>query len=104
MYTWRRRNKGDEQKSMIDYIVLDDILRKYVLDAKAMRGMYGGLTNYVVLAKIKMSGIWDYSRRSGKGKVSKVLASERMDRKEVKKEYERMVCERLTEARLAVRE
>ena len=36
-----------------------------------------------------MKGIWEYGRRNGKGKVRKVLASERMDRKEVKEEYER---------------
>ena len=36
--------------------------------------------------------------------MSKVLASERMDRKEMKEEYEKKVCKRRTEARLTVEE
>ena len=64
--------------------------------------MYEGTDHYVVLAKIKMKGRWEYGRKNGKGKVSKVLASERMDRKEFKEEYERKICERLTESMLTV--
>ena len=36
--------------------------------------------------------------------IGKVSASERENRKEVKEEYERKICERLTEARLTVEE
>ena len=57
-----------------------------MLDAKAVRGMYVGSDHYVVLTKTE--GRWD-SRINGKGKVSKVPGSERMDRKEVKEVYDR---------------
>ena len=36
---------------MIDYIAVDEKLRKDVLDAKAVRGMYEGSDHYVVLWK-----------------------------------------------------
>ena len=57
-----------------------------------------------MLGKIKIKGRWKYGRKNGKGKVSKVLASVRMDRKEVREEYERNVCEKLREARMTVEE
>ncbi len=37
-YTWRRREDGGEEKSFIDYIAVDERLRKDVLDAKVVRG------------------------------------------------------------------
>ena len=55
--------------------------------------MFQGSDHYTVLAKIRTRGRWEYNRSKGKGKVNKVLASEKMDRKEVKEKYERIVCE-----------
>ena len=52
-----------------------------------------------MLAKIKVNG-----SMAGKMTRCKMVASERMNRKEVKEEYERRVCKRLTEARLIVEE
>ena len=47
-------------------------------------------------------GVW---QENSKGKMSKVIASERKDRQEVKEEYERKVCERLAvEERTSVSE
>ena len=46
-------------------------------------------------AKIKKKKVrWGCGRKNGKGKVSKVLASERMNMKEFREEYERKTCER----------
>lgn len=39
-----------------------------------------------------------------RGKGRQVIASEKLDRKEVRDEYERKVCERLGEARMTVGE
>ena len=64
---------------------VDEKLRRDVLDPKAVKMMLEGCDHYAVLAKIKAKGRWGYGRENGKGKVSKVLASEKMDdRKEVK--------------------
>ncbi len=52
--------------------------------------MKGRTTVHTILAKIKMTGKWEYGRSNGKGKVKEVLASERMDRKEVRKDYRRL--------------
>ncbi len=47
-YTWRRREDGGEEKSLIDYIAVDEGLRKDVLDAKVVRGVLEGSDHYVV--------------------------------------------------------
>ncbi len=53
--------------------------------------------------QIKIRDKWEYGRSNGKGTVKMVLASERMDKKEVREEYRRKVCKRLREDRMTVR-
>ena len=103
-YTWRRRDERGKQNSVIDYITVDQKLRKDVMNAKVVRGIFQGSDHYLFLAKIRVRGRLEFSRGKGKGKVDKVVACEKMDRKEVKENYERTVCERLREARTAVGE
>ena len=86
-YTWRRRDERGEQKNMIDYTAVDQKLIKDVMDAKVVRGMFQGSDHCTVLATIRIRGRWEY-RSKGRGKVNKVLHSEKMDRKEVKEKYE----------------
>ena len=43
-----------EKKSIINYEAVDEKLRKDVLNAKAVKGMYEWLDHYVVLVKIKI--------------------------------------------------
>ncbi len=104
-YMWRRkRDERGAQKSMLNYKAVDKKMRKDALNAKVVRRMFEGSDHYTVLAKIKVRGRWEYGRSNGKEKVKKVLASEGMDRKEVREEYRRKVCERLREATMAVGE
>ena len=74
-----------------------------MLDAKVVRGMFEGSDHYILSAKIKIKGRWVYSWKNGKGKVSKVLSSGRMNRKEDREEYERMVCEKQKREKVFVR-
>ena len=39
-YTWRRVGGNEEQKGLIDYIAVDERLRKDVIDARVVRGMF----------------------------------------------------------------
>ena len=64
---------------MIDYKAVDEKLRKDVLDAKVVRGMFERSDHYTVLAQIRIRCKWEYGRSNGRGKMSKVLASERLD-------------------------
>ncbi len=41
-YAWRRRDERGEQKSMIDYIALDERVTKDVLDARVVRSTFDG--------------------------------------------------------------
>ncbi len=47
-FTWRRKEDGEEEKSLIDYIDVDERLRKVVLDAKVVRGELEGSDHYAV--------------------------------------------------------
>ncbi len=102
-YTWRRMDERDEQKSLIDYIAVDERIKKDVLDARVMRGLFDGPDHYAVVAKIQIRGRWEYSKKC-KSKGRQVIASERLDRKEVREEFEKKVCEKLGEARTTVGE
>ncbi len=49
-YTWRRGD-GGEQKSLIDYIAVDERLKRDVHNAKVVRGVLEGSDHYTVVAK-----------------------------------------------------
>ncbi len=51
-YTWRRREDVGEEESLIDYIAVDERLRKDVMDAKVVRGALEGLDHYAVVVKM----------------------------------------------------
>lgn len=88
---------------MIDYLVWDKKLRKDVYDAKVVRAMFEGSDHYSVSAMVKIQDGQEYGRSNDNGAVNEVVASERMDKKEVGKEYGRRVYEGLNEARTIVR-
>ncbi len=73
-YTWRRREDGGEEKSLIDYIAVDKRLRKDVMNAKVVRGALEGSDHYAVVVKIMLRDKWQFCRKNGKEKISKVLA------------------------------
>ncbi len=100
-YTWRRRDERGKQNSMIDYIVVERI-QKEVVDARVVRGMFDGSDQYVV-AKIQIRDRWEYGKKKCKSKGRQVIASERLERKEAREEYEKKVCEKLREARMTER-
>lgn len=96
---WRGSDDLGEQKSMTDYIVVCEKLTQDALEVKVVRRMYCWSA---VLAMTKIRNGRQYSRSDDNWKVSKVVASEKLDRKEVRKEYERRVCERLNKAGMKV--
>ncbi len=82
--TVSERRRVDETKSLIDYIAVDERLRKDVLDAKVVRGALEGSDHYAVVIKIMVRDKWEFCRSIGREKRSKVLAKERLGREEVK--------------------
>ena len=63
-YTWRRRAERGEQKSMIDYIAVEERIKKDVLDAKVVRGIFHGSDHYAVIANIQIKGRWEHRQKS----------------------------------------
>ncbi len=57
--------------------------------------------HYVVVAKIQIRDRWEYGKKC-KSKGRQVIASERLEKKKVREEYENKVCEKLREARMRV--
>ncbi len=67
-YTWRREDGGGES-SMINYISVDERLRKDVLDAKVVRGTLEGSDHYAVVVKLmlrQMGVLWEDWKRKEK--------------------------------------
>ncbi|MCP5003018.1 MAG: hypothetical protein GY941_03575 [Planctomycetes bacterium] len=101
-FTWKRRDEMSEQMSLIDYIAVDERLRKDVLDAKVVRGMYEGSDHYMVMARMRVRMEWEYGGRSDVMESEKVVASDRLREKGYREEYVRRVSEVLREERLGV--
>ncbi len=103
-YTWRRGEDGGEE-SLIDYIAMDERLRKDVLDAKVVTGALEGSDHYAVVVKIILIDQWEFCRKIGKEKRSiKVLAKERLGKEEVREEHRGKLKEKMRGARTRVGE
>ncbi|KAF1010546.1 MAG: hypothetical protein GAK29_05048 [Acinetobacter bereziniae] len=87
MYTWHR---GDS-KSLIDFVVYDERLRKLVKDTRAMRGSECGSDHYLVVSKVALGRKWKYEKKS-EVKLTRVKV-ERLQEKEVQAKYEVKVNE-----------
>ncbi|XP_050706878.1 uncharacterized protein LOC126992348 isoform X2 [Eriocheir sinensis] len=93
-YTWRR-GEENEQKGLIDYVAVDERLRKEICDAKVVIGMFDGSDHLAVLAKLKLKEKWVFEK---KGEVKKeILKIEKLQEKEIKDEYNREMAEALSE-------
>ncbi len=55
-----------------------------------VRGRIDGSDHYVVVAKIQIRERWEFAKKC-KSKGRQVIASERLERKEVREEYEKKV-------------
>ncbi len=55
-YTWAR---GSE-KSLIDYIAVDNRLRREVENAKVVRGIFSGSDQFSLVAKVRMRERWEF--------------------------------------------
>ncbi len=94
-YTWRRRDDRGNQKSLIDYKAVDERLKRDVHDAKVVRGMLEEIDHYAVVVEITVRDKWEFCRKNGKKKRSKVLAKERLGKEEVREECRGKLNERL---------
>ncbi len=94
-YTWRRREDGGNEKSLIDSVAVDERLRKDVLDAKVVRGSLEGSDHYAVVVKIMLRDKWEFCRKTEKEKKSKLLAKERLGKEEVREKYRGKLSKRL---------
>ncbi len=100
-YTWRRGNDY-QQKGLIDYVAVDERLRKDVCDAKVVRGMFDGSDHLAVLVKLKMKEKWVYEKKGGVKK--EIVKIEELQEKEIKDEYKREMAEALSEKWKRVKE
>lgn len=82
-FTWSRDERG-EKVSLTDYTAGDEELRKDVLDAKVVKGLFDASDYCVVLAKLRIRGRREFCGNNGRGEIRKVLASENLDRREVR--------------------
>ncbi len=55
-YTCARR----DERSLIDYIAVDNRLRREVEDDKVVRGLFSGSGHFAVVAKVRMRERWEF--------------------------------------------
>ena len=70
-YTWRREAGEVEQKSLIDYVAVDERLRSEVRDARVVRGMFQDSDHMAVLVRLGIKEKWVY-KNSSESKVKRV--------------------------------
>ncbi len=97
-YTWAR---GDE-RNVIDYIAVDNRLRREVEDAKVGRGLFSDLDHFAVVAKVRMRDRWEFKGNGRKESERRELESERLCNSEESQRYERKVEELLSRARVGM--
>ncbi len=97
-YMWVRGN----ERSLIDYIAVDNRLRREVEDAKVVRGLFSGSEHFAVVAKVRMRGRWEFRGIGKKEDKMRELASERLRNSEDGQRYGRKVEELLSRARVGM--
>ncbi len=88
-YTWARGNN----RSLIDYIAVDNRLRREVEDAKVVRGMFSGSDHFAVLVKVRMRQRWEFKGNGKKEGERREFASERLCNSEDSQRYGRRKVE-----------
>ncbi len=97
-YTWARGN----DRSLIDYIAVDNRLRREVEDAKVVRGMFSGSDHFAVVGKVRMRERWEFKENGKKEGERRELGSERLHNSEDSQRYGRKVEELLSRARVGM--
>ena len=89
-YTWAR---GDE-RSMIDYVLVQENRRKDLMDVTVRRGVAAGITDhYLVEAKVRVTGHW---KSEGGMMRMQVVDVKKYERREVRDEYKEMIAREWT--------
>ncbi len=86
--TWARGN----ERSLIDYIAVDNRLRREMEVVMVVRGLFSGSDNFAVVAKVRMRERWEF-KGNGKKSERRELASERLHNSEDGQKYGRKVEE-----------
>ena len=66
-HTWQ----GGNERSLIDFIAIDNRMKRDVLDAKVVRGMFNGSKHFVVVEKVRTREKWEVERKGKKEVVKK---------------------------------
>ena len=98
-YTWRvlRRVEGvlEERKAMIDYVCVDERLRRQVCDTRVWRGWGNGISDHhIVMAKVRIQNEW-VRRQRQRQEGAPVKRVEKLQESEKMEEYKNRVEERL---------
>ncbi|KAK4302883.1 hypothetical protein Pmani_025063 [Petrolisthes manimaculis] len=93
---WRRDGEVVERKVLIDYVCVDERVRKSVVDAKVYRGIGGGVSDhYVVVVRLKAQMKWVKRARGGREGRGVRMRVERLQEEEYNEEFRRVVERRL---------
>lgn len=89
MYTWQR----EKERSMIDYIIVDERMRGMIVDTRVYRGLNVGTDHYLVMSRVRgLSKTWRRHPKVFKTELERIKV-ERLNEKETKEEYARRLNE-----------
>lgn len=102
-YTREVTSRGE--RSIIDFILVENKNRKIVMDTKVKRGPEIGSDHYVVIAKIREENGMRENRKNGKGKTTtETIKSYKLRNKHIARKYEENNNRKDTEHKNKLRE
>ncbi len=96
--------QGEDDRSLIDYIAVDNRLRREVEDTKVVGGLFSDSDHFAVIAKVRMRERWEFKGSGRKVGERRELVSERLRNREDSQRYGRKIEELLSRARVGTEE
>ena len=90
IHKYTREGENGQEKSLIDYVLVDERCKRFLEDVNVYRGAARGMSDhYLVEAKVKMEG---YFRRGREDEVRKrVIKVRELEKEEVREEFKRLI-------------
>ena len=83
---YTREGENGQERSLIDYVLVDEKSKKLLEDVNVYRGAAGGMSDhYLVEAKVRMKGFWKKEREEIAAKI--VVRVSELDKEEVREDF-----------------
>ena len=99
---YTREGENGQERSLIDYVLVDEKSKRFLEDVNVYRGAAGGMSDhYLVEGKVRMRGCW--KRERGEVVYKRVIKVSELEKPEVREAFEMLILnewERVRNTRL----